>query len=522
MATPWIDIFRKASLGAFQGPNGDYPPVLEALDGLTAVQASWKPLPDRHSIWQIVDHLTKRKEWERRVILGERLPAPAWEDPSGDDTAWRAAIEQLRTAQAQLLEAIEGLTEDDLRKLPPTRTGWAVVNLILNKVAHDAYHAGQIRYLRALQLGLNDDMVTRLVKQGAIPAGHIEAAFRTVDRKHFVPGVPLENVYSGEAVITRRRPDGVPISSSSMPEIMAIMLRQLDVQLGHRVLEIGAGTGYNAAVLSALAGPDGQVTTIDIDDAITMEARQRLDVAGHPHVRTVTGDGWLGVPDHEPYDRIEVTVGVSDLSPAWLAQLKDGGRLVVPLWLVRGKQFAVGFEKDGQRLRTVAVSDCGFMRLRGPHAGTETFVNPHGWTIPLDEPDPTRVAILETLLALEPRTESAPAGPWGWPTRLLLEEPRAIALSRDNDSRKLAWGILDLSDEPSLVFVTARTWDYKLYTFGSDAARRPLLDWVAAARPLYVRDLSIEALPSTLVSSNGGLVVRRPNFQFVVNEKPAQ
>lgn len=516
MTTPWVEILRNASLGAFHGPNGDYPSVLEALDGLTAVQAAWKPAPDRHSVWQIVDHLTKSKEWERRVILGERPPAAAWADPSGNDDEWQAAIGQLQAAHTELLEAIDQLSEDQLRKRPPTKTGWPVVNLILNKAAHDAYHAGQIQHLRALHNGLNDEMVTRLVKVGTMPHGQIETAFRAVRREHFLPGVPLEYVYSGEAVITRRGTDGVPISSSSMPEIMAIMLRQLDPQPGHHVLEIGAGTGYNAAVLSALTGSDGQVSTIDIDDAIAKEARERLDRAGRAGVRTVTGDGWLGLPDHAPYDRIEVTVGVSDLSPAWLAQLKDGGRLVVPLWLVRGKQIAVGFEKDGERLRSVTVSDCGFMRLRGPHAGPETFVNVRGWTIPLDEPDPARVAVLEQLLALEPRTEQAPPTPWGWSNRLLLEEPRALGLSRDNDSRKLAWGLLDMSGEPSLAFVTARTWDYKLYAFGGDAARGPLLDWLARARPFYTRHLSVEALPATGAPPSDGVVFRRRHFQFMI------
>ncbi len=519
MSTPWTAILRTAILGAFEGPNGDYPSVLQTVNGLTAIQAVWKPSAGRHSIWQIVDHLTRSKEWECRILEGERLPAPVWDDPSGDDAAWRAAIERLRTAQAQLLETVNRLTDDALLRRPPTTLGWPVVNLVLNKAAHDAYHAGQIRYVRALLGVQNEEMVTRLVKQGAIPAGHIEAAFRAVARERFLPGVPLETIYSGEAVITRRASDGVPISSSSMPEIMASMLQQLDVQAGHRVLEVGAGTGYNAALLAVLTGSDGEVTTIDIDEAIVREARERLDGAGHPGVRTVTSDGWLGVPEHAPYDRIEVTVGVLDLSPAWLAQLKDGGRLVLPLWLVRGKQFAVGFQKDGERLQSVAVTDCGFMRLRGPHAGTETFATVHGWTIGLDEPDPPRVAVLEALLAREPRVEAAPPGPWGWPTRLLLEEQHSIALSRDNDWRKSGWGLLDVSGEPSLAFVTARTWDYKLYTFGNDTARGRLLEWLAGtARPLYVRHLSIEALPSTVAPPQDGLAVRRPNFQFIIRE----
>ena len=99
MTTSWIELLRNASLGAFHGPNGDYPSVLEALEGLTAVQAAWKPSPDRHSIWQIVDHLAKSKEWEREMIDGQQPAAPTWDDPSGDDAAWHAAIARLRSAQ---------------------------------------------------------------------------------------------------------------------------------------------------------------------------------------------------------------------------------------------------------------------------------------------------------------------------------------------------------------------------------------------------------------------------------------
>jgi protein-L-isoaspartate(D-aspartate) O-methyltransferase len=305
-----------------------------------------------------------------------------------------------------------------------------------------------------------------------------------------------------------------------MPQIMASMLEQLNVQAGHRVLEIGAGTGYNAAVLAGFVGPDGEVTTVDIDEVIVREARDRLDAAGYAAVHTVIGDGWLGAAEQGPYDGIEVTVGVSDLSPAWVAQLRDGGRLVVPLWLARGKQLAIAFQKDGERLRSVALTDCGFMRLRGPHAGSETFVTVQGWTIGLDEADPTRVAALEALLALEPQIEPAPTGQWGWPTRLLLEEPGAIALSRENDWRKYGWGILETAAaEPSLAFVTAQTWDYRLYTFGGDAARSTLLNWLTHARPFDIRHVSIEALPSIAVPPQDAMVLRRRNFQFVIQQR---
>lgn len=111
---------------------------------------------------------------------------------------------------------------------------------------------------------------------------------------------------------------------------MAVMLEQLDVHPSQRVLEIGAGIGYKAALLAVLAGSAGEITTIDIDDGIVREARQHLDAAGHHGVRTVVGDGWVGVPEHAPYDRIEATLGVWELSPFWIVQLVNDGLVVVP------------------------------------------------------------------------------------------------------------------------------------------------------------------------------------------------
>jgi protein-L-isoaspartate(D-aspartate) O-methyltransferase len=303
-----------------------------------------------------------------------------------------------------------------------------------------------------------------------------------------------------------------------MPSIMAAMLNQLAVQPDHHVLEIGAGTGYNAALLAVLTGSRGEVTTIDLDDVIVREAREHLDAAGFAHVRALSGDGWLGVPQHAPYDRIEATVGVSDLSPAWIAQLKDNGRLVVPLWLARGQQLSVAFKKEGDHLHSVAIAECGFMRLRGPHAGPETFLTVQGWVVSLDEADPALAGVLSVLLDLEPHVEPAPSAPWGWRTRLLLEEPRAILLGKEGVWRHAAWGILEVATAPSLSFVTARTWDHQLYSFGSDTARDALLKRLANTQPLKLQDLTIEALPSTATPPQNAIVFRRSNFQFVVRE----
>jgi SAM-dependent methyltransferase len=121
-------------------------------------------------------------------------------------------------------------------------------------------------------------------------------------REHFLPGVELERVYHDDAVTTQTGPGGMTTSSSSQPSIMALTLAQLDPQPGDRVLEIGAGTGYNAALLAHLVGPGGQVTTIDLDPAITQAARANLDQAGVgadqvAEVEVRTGDRWLGAAD---------------------------------------------------------------------------------------------------------------------------------------------------------------------------------------------------------------------------------
>ena len=95
----------------------------------------------------------------------------------------------------------------------------------------------------------------------------VEAAMRTVPREAFLPGIALADAYGGGPVVTHRDSHGVAIGSASAPGIVAAMLTQLDVRPGHRILEIGAGTGYNAALLANLAGPSGRVTTIELNPA---------------------------------------------------------------------------------------------------------------------------------------------------------------------------------------------------------------------------------------------------------------
>ena len=171
-------------------------------------------------------------------------------------------------------------------------------------------------------------------------------AFLAVPRHVFLPRDLAAQAYEDTAIVTKSDADGLPVSSSTQPAMMAIMLEQLGLAAGHRVLEIGTGTGYNAALIAEIVGDSGAVVTIDVDPDLVDQARASLAAAGFAGVTVVCGDGADGVPGHAPYDRIIVTAGVWDLAPQWLAQLGAGGRIVAPI-SVRGIQLAVAFEHAG-------------------------------------------------------------------------------------------------------------------------------------------------------------------------------
>jgi protein-L-isoaspartate(D-aspartate) O-methyltransferase len=224
---------------------------------------------------------------------------------------------------------------------------------------------------------LRASMVNRVLAGGWARSSRVADAMRAVPRHQFVPHASVEEAYADQAVITKRGSDGAALSCASVPSIVAMMLDQLDVRPGHRVLEIGAGTGYNAALLAHLTGADGEVTTVDIDSEVTAQARRALAETGFGHVHVTTGDGALGDATHAPYDRIILTVGAWDVPPAWWAQLRPGGRLVLPLrW--RGQTRAVAFTHDNGLLRSDSVELCGFVPMVGQEGERSGHIDTDG------------------------------------------------------------------------------------------------------------------------------------------------
>lgn len=212
----------------------------------------------------------------------------------------------------------------------------------------------------------NQRMVDYLIAEGALWSRPLVEAFRNTPRHRFLERVfvwqpktcrwreqltrepsdaELRLIYSDRALITHlskakagQRP--VPVSSSSQPSLMAQMLEDLQLQPGLRVLEVGAGTGYNSALLAGVVGPD-RVRSIDVDRSVLAEAWAHLRPFGERRIQLLHADGRLGLPEAAPFDRIMVTASTPRLERAWLEQLAPQGLLSVPLSLAPGLAFIV-------------------------------------------------------------------------------------------------------------------------------------------------------------------------------------
>ncbi|WP_069865971.1 methyltransferase domain-containing protein [Streptomyces malaysiensis] len=249
------------------------------------------------------------------------------------------------------------------------------------------------------------DLAQRVSDGGHLPDAWL-GAFTRVDRAEFLPDriwvrvadgyEPVDRAtepdrwrklaYSDEALVIQveDRPGAAvvrtPSSSASMPSVVATMLQALDVHDGQRVLEIGAGTGYNAALLSAKLGSE-RVTTVEVDPALADRARAALRSAGYrPAVLTADGvDGW---PPGAPYDRVIATCAVHDVPRAWIEQTAPGGLIVLP-WgtaLRNGVLLRLTVEDgpDGPVASGPVVGDSAFMWLRAQAPEREVMAVVHG------------------------------------------------------------------------------------------------------------------------------------------------
>ncbi|MEV6404713.1 MULTISPECIES: methyltransferase domain-containing protein [Streptomyces] len=207
----------------------------------------------------------------------------------------------------------------------------------------------------------------------------------------------LRGAYEDVPLATRLR-DGELLSSSSQPSLMAEMLAELRVGDGNRVLEVGAGTGYNAALLSYRLG-DERVTTVDLDPEITESARRHLADAGY-HPTVVTGDGARGVPERAPFDRIIATCELASVPRAWIAQCRPGARILTPL---ATGLLALTVGESGQAEGNFLHNPAYFVPLRGTDRRAPEPVALGGVPTRARENDLFRFLLALTRAALDPQ-----------------------------------------------------------------------------------------------------------------------
>lgn len=359
---------------------------------------------------------------------------------------------------------------------------------------------------------LREAMVTALTDAGNLRSPAIIDAFRTVERHRFIPDADLHAAYVDDALPVKHDEAGEMISCISAPSIVATQLEQLDTRPGHTVLEAGAATGYNAALLSRLVAPGGHVWTVDVDQDLVNGAAEHLAAAGASNVTVVLADGAAGLPEHAPFDRIQFTVGAGDIPVTLLDQLAPGGRLVIPMRIRGSISRSFAFERDGDTWKTASCEMATFVPLRKgvcddiytlvPMAGEgnvrlETF----------SEQNVDREAI-RTVLDQPPHkvdtgVKFRRGSPWQW-VYLWLACVLPNGLSRMPGQRPgftphFGWGSMAALDDDTLAYLTVREgqdtdgrfWEIGVIGHGPRGAT--LADDVAAAISEWARDYGNDA-----------------------------
>ncbi|NYT16270.1 MAG: protein-L-isoaspartate(D-aspartate) O-methyltransferase [Methanomassiliicoccales archaeon] len=208
-------------------------------------------------------------------------------------------------------------------------------------------------------------LVKRLLRYGYIQSDDVVKAMKAVPRHLFVPENRRKSAYVDTPL---------PIGGGqtiSAPHMVGIMVEAAELVPGMSVLEIGGGSGYHAAVMAEMVRPGGRIITVERLPSLAENARCNLEISGHSDtVQVVVSDGSLGYPKEKPYDRIVVTCGAPQVPQPLKDQLKDGGKLLVPVGGM-GYQELLRLTRNGDDFTVENLGGCVFVPLIGEHGFPE-------------------------------------------------------------------------------------------------------------------------------------------------------
>ena len=315
----------------------------------------------------------------------------------------------------------------------------------------------------------------------------------------------LRAIYEPTSALLTRLPSGQTRATSSLsaPIIVASMLEEMHLEPNLRVLEIGTGSGYNAALLAELVGDPNLVTSIDLDHGLTDEATDRLERMGCGRFVVRCGDGADGVADRAPFDRIVATVGCTDISPAWLEQMEDHGELLVPLEHgAMHPRVEIRRSADGIRGRFVGRS--AFLRMQGFQADRQL------WTGDMTYPEEPTWTPLPSSVAAAFAGDAADLG-----TKRRLSDFSTYLSIRD----RRAGSVLGLGDGMSIAFMRESLLGHA-GPDGSELALRLLAiahDWIELGCPgldrYDMRFLPLGGAPPPTDSPDGPWSIDRIDYR---------
>jgi protein-L-isoaspartate(D-aspartate) O-methyltransferase len=207
----------------------------------------------------------------------------------------------------------------------------------------------------------NEQLIGWIKRNGCLRSEAVEKAIRATPRHLFVP-----KKLEAQAYIDEPLPIGEG-QTISQPSTVSAMTEALDVKPGQKILEIGTGSGWQAAILAKIAGREGFVWTIERFNSLSEAAKRNLENAGIKNVKVVLGDGSLGLKPNAPFDRIIVTAACPDIPQPLLEQLKAGGKMVLPIGdLYTQQMFLVEKVREGSITRK-SLGGFRFVPLVGKH-----------------------------------------------------------------------------------------------------------------------------------------------------------